>query len=121
MRLKINVLKFSLAIASLLTISTASASTHELIDCAQLQAPKTVLLVHVSNCPHCRNFLPIYNEVSNLAQMKDYTFYTKEISDVDSVCNKKIYGVPVTFSHNMEKSLLGSTSKKELIRFVKSS
>lgn len=119
MRLKINLMKISVAMSALLAVNTAQATTQELSDCAQLQAPKTVLLVHATWCYHCKNFLPVFETVSNLPEMKGYTFYTKKNDNFSPICGTSIDGVPVTFNHNMKKNLPGVASEKELIEFVK--
>ncbi len=109
-----------LAISSFVYINFAYATTTELLDCNQLAAPKTVLLVHATWCPHCQGFLPTYKDVSDLPEMQGYTFYTKENNSVDAVCGIPIYGVPITFTRNMQEKIVGAISQSQLIEFVQS-
>lgn len=112
-------MKLALSIALLCGLNTAHAKTQPLQDCSQLQAPNTVLLVHASWCHYCQLFKPTYEAVSDLPEMKEYTFYTKQNDDFNPVCGKIIDGVPMTFTHSMSKVLDGSVAAEELVKFVK--
>ncbi len=113
------VMTIFLVIASVLWLNTAAAKTHPLVNCSQLQAQNSVLLVHASWCPHCHTYLPIYNAVSNRPDMKGYTFYVKRNDGTAPVCGLAVKTVPMTFTHNMSKSVLGQMSKDRLASFVK--
>lgn len=112
---------FASILTSLLWLNTAAAKTQELLNCSQLQAPKTVLLVHASWCSHCQSYVPTYEAVSNLPEMKSYTFYTKQHDKSGPVCGKAIKAVPITFVHNMGTSVKGGMSQDALIKFISNS
>lgn len=105
-------------LASLFWLNSAFAETYALKNCSQLQSSNAVLLVHASWCPHCQNFLPVYNEVSNLPEMQNYKFYVRRNDKGAPVCGKAIDGVPVVFTNNMKHSNAGEMSKSGLIKFI---
>lgn len=113
------ILNITFAVLSLLTIHPAFAATHWLDNCDQLKTPKTILLVHAPWCTHCDNFLPVYESVSDLPSMSQYTFYTKELDVENAVCGVNIDGFPQTFAKNMSVNLLGEVSVAQLIDFIK--
>ena len=106
--------------ANLLSLNTAVAKTLTLQNCQQLQASNAVLLVHASWCPHCRDYLPTYNAVSNLPEMKKYKFYVKRDDSGAAVCGTSIRTVPVTFKNNMRNSMAGELTQNGLVGFVRS-
>lgn len=106
-------------IASLLWLNTATARTHTLVNCSQLEKPNSVLLVHASWCSYCQHYLPVYKAVSNRPDMKKYTFYVKRNDATFPVCGVAVRTVPVTFTHNMGNTAVGALSKSALISFVK--
>lgn len=113
------IITFTLCALSALSLGTAAAATKELTDCSQLQAKKAVLLVHSSYCGHCQGFLPVYEAVSDLPEMRGYTFYTKQDDSFAPVCGVAIDAVPVIFTHNMQQSAEGVLTKDELVAVVK--
>lgn len=111
-------IKALISTLALAVASTTFATTQELTDCAQLQDDKAVLLVHTSWCSHCVAFLPVYKAVSDAPEMSEYKFYTKQNDDFAPVCGKSVYGVPITFTHNMQDSLSGVISADALKTFI---
>lgn len=109
----------ALVLSSLLWLNPSYATVHALTSCSQLEAPKTVLLVHAHWCPHCRHYLPIYTAASNSSEMEGYKFYEKSIGRGESVCGHAIRNIPVTFKHDMKSKVIGEMSESQLIRFAK--
>lgn len=89
-------------------------------DCAALAMPRTVLLVHASWCPHCKAFLPVYKQVSDKEQYKNWIFYQMVNDKFENVCGTAIKGVPLTFKNNLKQVLKGNKPKLVLERFLDS-
>jgi thiol-disulfide isomerase/thioredoxin len=104
----------------LLTCKIAFSSTLPLTSCSQLRSSKAVVLVYAEWCPHCRSFLPSYNEFSNDPKYAGWKFYTKENNDFHAVCGVAIKGVPILFKNNMRSSVSGSVSDSEFSSFLNS-
>ena len=102
------------------TLSFATLRPFTVVDCAALAMPKTVLLVHASWCPHCKAFLPVYEQVSNLEKYRDLIFYQMVNDKFENVCGTAIRGVPATFKNNMKTNLMGNRPQSVLEEFLDS-
>ncbi|HVT62971.1 MAG TPA: thioredoxin family protein [Legionellaceae bacterium] len=87
-------------------------------NCPLLETPKTVLLVHATWCSHCRAFIRVYENVSNLNKYKDWTFYQVIADDLDHICGIQIDGYPYTYKNNMKSVLRGNRSQRDLEYFL---
>lgn len=100
----------------LLLFNTVFANTIPLSSCSKLRAPKTIVLVYATWCPHCKNFLPEYRAYSN--KYPGWKFYTIANDDFHNVCGAAIKGVPVIFKNNMSSALEGEASESDLDNFI---
>ncbi len=107
-----------LTLVPVLSFATLKPFTNN--DCAALEMPKTVLLVHASWCSHCKAFLPIYEQVSNKEKYRDWIFYQMANDKFDKVCGTTIRAVPVTFKNNMKNNLVGNKPSAVLEEFLDS-
>ena len=85
--------------------------------------PSTVVFVHSNGCPHCRNMVPIIEELEN----EGYGFYWAESSDSESremvnSCFAELLGgyVPQFICPATGKEQTGGMSKEELKKFADS-
>ena len=74
-----------------------------LTDCSKLKNPKTILVVHASWCPACKQYMPVYTGISNDKKYKNWTFYEKTDDNWSKVCDAVIPDVPHVFVDNMKE------------------
>ncbi len=111
----------TIALITLLSpLSFASIRTFTSVDCAGLEMPRTIILVHASWCSHCRAFLPIYEQTSNKEKYRDWIFYHIVNDKIENVCGTAIRGVPATFKNNMKNKLMGNRPQSVLEKFLDS-
>ena len=102
MRAKIKIVAL-IVIALVLMPLYAFAALTPLTDCSKLKKPITILVVHASWCPACKQYMPVYTRISNDKKYKNWTFYEKTDDNWSEVCGVAIPDVPHVFVNNMKE------------------
>ncbi len=65
-------------------------------DCSQLNKPYTAFIVY-GNCPHCQQFMPTAETVSNNPKYTAWSFYKIHDPQHLVACGKPVTSVPIVY------------------------